>query len=173
MDVGFRLAQVLPASEDAHNRANRATTGMRRGALLEKGVVRSVEGDRATVEVVPLSPESCESCGGCSDGPTGQTLEIRTTLDLRPGQRVDLEVKGVGELGPAAAVFLLPVAALMFGAITGNLVVASCAGLGISPTLGGVLGALAFVVPAVMVVRWYDRAHARREPQVRILRTRD
>ncbi len=146
---------------------------MRSSALIEKGVVRSIEGNLAVIEVMPASPESCESCGGCAEGPVGRTLETRNTMDLHPGQFVDLEIRGMDELGPATAVFLLPVAAIMMGAVIGNVVVAAYPDLGISQTLGGVLGALAFVAPAILAVRWYDRVYGRRRPQVRILRKRD
>ena len=138
--------------------------------MIEKGVVRSVDGEMATIEILPLSPESCESCGSCAEGPAGRVLEIRNTMDLYAGQRVELEVQGVGELGPAAVVFLLPVAAILLGAVIGNLVVAKYADLGISQTLGGILGSIAFLVPAILAVRWYDRAYSRKGAQVRIIR---
>jgi positive regulator of sigma E activity len=160
------------ASEDARNRANRATLGMRKSVLIEKGVVRSVEGEMVTVEVLPSSPESCASCGSCADSPAGRTIELRSTMDLSPGQRVELEVKGVGELGPAAAVFLLPVTAILIGAVLGNQVLAWYPDLDLSPTLAGVLGALAVAIPVIVAIRLYDRAYGRRVPRVRILRTR-
>ena len=140
--------------------------------MIEQGVVRAVDGDLVTIEVVPGSPESCGTCGGCAEGPTGRTLEIRSTMDLRPGQRVELEVKEVGELGPAAAVYLLPVIAIIVGAVMGNQMIDWYPDLTLTPTWAGVLGALAIVIPAVVAVRLYDRAYRRKGPKVRILRTR-
>ena len=140
--------------------------------MIEQGVVRAVDGDLITIDVLPGSPESCGSCGGCAEGPIGRTLEIRSTMDLRPGQRVDLEVTGAGELGPAAAVFLLPVVAILVGAVMGNQIIAWYPDLDLSPTWAGVLGALAVVIPVVVAIRLYDRAYRRQGPKVRILRTR-
>jgi len=93
-------------------------------------------------------------------------------MDLRPGQRVELEVKGVGELGPAAAVFLLPVIAILVGAVMGNQMIVWYPNSGFSPTWAGVLGALVVVIPAVVGIRLYDRAYRRKGPNVRILRAR-
>lgn len=141
--------------------------------MIEKGVVRSVIDEMATVEVLPASAESCATCGGCAEGPAGRFLEIRNSMGLRPGQRVDLEVTGADELGPAAAVFLLPVVAILMGAVAGTLLVVSYPEMGISQTLGGFLGALALLLPAILAVRLYDRAYGRREARVRILRKWD
>ena len=120
----------------------------------------------------PASPDACGTCGSCADGPSGRILEVRSKLELRPGQRVELEVQSDGELGPAAAVFLLPVGALMVGAIVGTLVVTRWTSLGISNTLGAFLGALTFLLPAVLAVRAYDRAYGRKGTPVKILRRR-
>jgi sigma-E factor negative regulatory protein RseC len=141
--------------------------------LIEQGVVRSVAGEMATIEVLPASPESCATCGGCAEVSTGRILEIRSTPGLRPGQRVELEVQGAGGLGPAAVVFLLPVVAILIGAVSGNLVVSQYPHLGVSQTLGGFLGAVVLLVPALVALRHYDRAYGKRGARVRILRRWD
>jgi positive regulator of sigma E activity len=141
--------------------------------LIEQGVVRAVNGAVVRIEVLPAEPESCKSCGSCADGPTGRILEIENRSDLRVGQRLDLEVKGVGDFGPAVAVFLLPVTAILLGGVLGSQLVVWFPGLGLSSTTSGVIGAVTLLIAAVLGIRLYDRAFARRRPKVRVLRIRD
>ena len=67
---------------------------------------------------------------------------------------------------------LLPVVAILVGAVMGNQIIAWYPDLDLSPTWAGVLGALAVVIPVVVAIRLYDRAYRRQGPKVRILRTR-
>ena len=137
--------------------------------MKERGIVRAIRGGVAEVEVTPASPEACRTCGGCQEQPQGLALLVDAVDGLRPGSRVWIEVQEGGELGPAVAVFLLPVLAILIGAILGaKLPDWTTLGSGNS-TWFALLGAVVLLVPVLILIRVYDRSRSRRELGPRIV----
>ena len=85
--------------------------------MTQQGVVkRRLEGGRVEVEVERVSAcaHDCDHCAGC--GSIVQTAPViavaQDPLGARPGQRVTVETASSRLLGLAAALYLLPFAAL-------------------------------------------------------------
>jgi len=137
--------------------------------MKERGIVRVIRGGIAEVEVIPSSPEACRTCGGCEEQPQGPVLMVDSVDGLAPGSRVWIEVPEGGELGPAVAVFLLPVLAILVGAILGVQLPEWIAMESGSSTWFALLGAAVLLVPVLILVRVYDRSRSRRESGPRIV----
>jgi sigma-E factor negative regulatory protein RseC len=140
--------------------------------MRETGYVRAVREGKAEVVVSPTAAEACASCGICEVGPMGTVLEVESVEGLEAGDRVDLEVSEPGSLGPAAVVFLVPVAALVAGAVLGARVPGWISGEGGTSTGAAVIGAFVMLGAAILAVRAYDRALNRRLAKPRIVRIR-
>lgn len=138
--------------------------------MIEQGVVRSVQEGLVRIQVLSSSAESCASCGGCEAGADGRILEVTASEGLAPGRRVLLEVPEPGGLGPVLVVFLLPVLALVGGAVIGALTPSWTGWEFLSPTGFAFFGALVLLAPSVYLVRWYDRAVERKQARPRVLR---
>ena len=138
--------------------------------MIEQGVVRVVEGERAEVVIGPVPGDSCQSCGSCSELPVGRVLEVDRIEGLAPGRKVLVETVERSELIPALVVFLLPVLSLLLGAGVGGFI---ARGLGWelgSSVLPQSIGALLFLAIAIWIIRSYDRGYTRRQRRPRILR---
>ena len=141
--------------------------------MRERGIVRAVRGGIAEVEVIPTSEEACRTCGGCEEQSDGPLLMADAVDGLHPGNRVWIEAPEEGELGHAAAVFLLPVLAILIGAILGAKLPEWTAWTSIGSTWGALLGAVVLLIPAVILIRIYDRSRSRRELGPRIVGIED
>ena len=125
------------------------------------------------MNVLPASPEACKTCGGCEEPEHDAVLKVDAVEGLQPGSRVWIEVPDAGELGPAVVVFLLPVLAILIGAILGAMLPGwfaegSTLGSG-NPTWCALLGAVVLLVPVLILIRMYDRSRSRRELGPRIV----
>jgi positive regulator of sigma E activity len=138
--------------------------------MFERGIVRSVEGDRMEVLVAPRAPEACGSCGPCTETEEGWVLEVRTFPGAAPGTRVELEVPEESALGPAVVVFLLPVLAIVIGAALGQQIPEWGNWKSLPPLVGGLIGVIALLLPVLLVIRLYDRRVRRRAPRARVRR---
>jgi len=137
--------------------------------MQERGIVRAVRGGLVEVEVLPASAEACRTCGSCEERPQGPVLLVDAAEGLAPGRRVVIEVPEGGELGPAVAVFLLPVLAILVGAILGAAIPGWISSESGNSTGYALLGAVVLLVPVLILVRIYDRSRGRRELGPRIV----
>lgn len=85
--------------------------------LEQEGIVISVEGDLARVRT--SRHNDCENCGACP-GNSAMVLDARNPLGAKPGQRVMIEVQAVGMLKSAFVVYILPLLAIVAGAVAGS-----------------------------------------------------
>lgn len=139
----------------------------------ERAIVRAVREGLVEVEVLPAKPEACGTCASCDEGVSGKLLELDSVPGLRPGSRVVLEVREARGLGPPAVAFLLPVVAVLVGAILGARIPGWIRRPGWSETGFALLGAVLLLAPACVAVRRYDRALGRRGVGPRIVRIED
>jgi sigma-E factor negative regulatory protein RseC len=89
----------------------------------ERGQVVEVRSGRALVETVRSG--SCEACGarhacGCTGGGREARVWVDDPIGVRPGERVTIAVSEGTVLRASVLVYLLPVVALVIGAIVGN-----------------------------------------------------
>ncbi|MEN8152033.1 MAG: SoxR reducing system RseC family protein [Planctomycetota bacterium] len=141
--------------------------------MRERGIVRTISDGMAKVIVVPASPESCDSCGVCEDPSRNAEVTVEAVDGLYPGKRVWIEVPGDGELGPAVVVFLLPVLAILVGAILGAMLpgwfLGGTALESGTSTWFALLGVVLLLVPVLILIRIIDRGRSRRESGPRIV----
>lgn len=120
----------------------------------EPGLVMSVRGDRAEVQVVPAGGcDHCEAAGVCNwSGKREKTVLALNSIAARPGQRVVLgRTTAAGALS-ALAVFGLPASLLLAGIIIGSVSGAEYR----AAAMGGV-----GLLLGVVLVRVIDRAAVR------------
>jgi positive regulator of sigma E activity len=91
----------------------------------ETGTVVEVTPRTVTVEMQPESPEQCAACGCCGDH-RGRRHVLQLAADrdprlreVRPGDRLDLEIRLPNQAVAALLLFGLPLAAVLAGAWLG------------------------------------------------------
>jgi positive regulator of sigma E activity len=136
----------------------------------ETGRVLEVAGETARVEVRPESVEACAGCRLCRDGEGGHYLELPAPPGLEQGQVVLVELPAGDDLRAAIVVFLLPVVALIAGAILGSMFPAWLSRPELGQTFCAAVGAGFCVGLAILVVRGYDRRYRKRVPGPRIVK---
>jgi len=113
----------------------------------ERGIVVEVKPGRALVETTRSA--ACDSCGarhacGCMSGGREARVWVEDPLQVSPGDQVVIAVPEGTVLRASVLVYLVPVMALVLGALLGNGLAPS---LGFSPDLGAAgLGLLAMVL---------------------------
>ena len=89
--------------------------------ILQKGTVKYINGDRATVEIAKLNPEECKSCTVCTDIKNKPNLlEVNVIPGLCVGHKVTLQIT---EHSPYKSIFFLlflPVISLLIGSLIGK-----------------------------------------------------
>ena len=135
--------------------------------MIEQGTVVEVRGDKAVVEMGQSG--SCAHCRACLCGADGKMrVEVGAPPGIAVGDHVEIDVP-VGRVQAAVTVYLIPLGALLAGAILGN-------GLGERfwpqsryPGLLAIVLALVFVLAAFFGIALYERraAKTRRLPTIR------
>ena len=122
----------------------------------EEGTIVEVVGEMARIKVGRHS--ECQSCGACP-GNDSAIIDVRNPVGAAPGQRVIFESEETNALKGAFVVFVLPIAALLAGALIGGLLGEIS---GRTP-LGGVVGGLLAFALACLFVKFFDRAASKDE----------
>lgn len=127
--------------------------------MQERGVVTAAEGSFADVEIVRHA--ACKGCQGCTMTGEGKMLaRVHNSRGARPGDRVVLTLDDGQVLKAAAAVYIVPLIALIAGYA---LAAALATMLSLPETLVGVAGAIAGLLASLVWVARYDRSSARKE----------
>lgn len=121
------------------------------------GIVLNTDGHRALVRLT--GAEQCGACGAC-----GTTAELRKTPEVevdnpvqaKAGEEILVEFDPAQTVKSGALVFIVPILALLGGALAGSQL-----GGSETATLLGAMGALAL---SVLGVALYDRRLARENP---------
>lgn len=129
------------------------------------GVVLTVDSGNARAEVSALGSGACESCsgkGGCGINvarPPDQTqrLTAANPIGARPGDTVEFDLPGHGELTLSLLVWIVPMVALIAGAALGYVAGGRFIG---DADLGAILGASAGFGGAFALLRRIDRKAA-------------
>jgi len=120
----------------------------------ERGRVVEARAGRALVETTRSA--SCDSCGarhacGCMGGGREARVWVADPLGVAPGDRVIVAVPEGTVLRASVLVYLVPVLALVAGAVVGNELAPS---LGLSPDLGSAALGLISMVLAFLASRF-------------------
>ncbi len=128
-----------------------------------EGVV--VEADSGNAKVRVSRHGDCSNCGACP-GDSALLLDAVNGLGAAPGQHVFLEMPDTGMVKSAFVVFTLPLLAILAGAMAGY---GASSFLGDAKTALEALGATLFFALAVLYIRRFDRAAARRPAKATIV----
>ncbi len=126
----------------------------------ETGTVVEVRAGRALVQTERgAACEGCAARGACSHlgGSREARVWVRDPLGVRPGERVVVAVPEQAVMRASFWVYLVPVAALVVGAVAGN---ALGPRLGIGADAGAAALGLAAMALALVASRWAGRGAA-------------
>ncbi len=131
------------------------------GDLCSGGQVLSVEGDLATVAATTSSCDGCGQVGSCNllwRGNAAIEVQAKNPLGAKPGERVLVGYSSRIQVRTACILYLVPSISTVVGAAVAHEWLAG--ELGVHPALGGLLGALAFLLlgllPAAILSRRND-----------------
>src|SRR3990170_5973329 len=89
--------------------------------FIEKGIIKSIQGNRATVEVVKPDTKECKSCGTCAGIETKSNfLEVNAIPGLVVGQQVTLQIIERSPYKSIILLLILPVINLLVGSLIGQ-----------------------------------------------------
>jgi len=118
----------------------------------ETGIVIATSENKAKVKASRHG--DCENCGVCP-GDNAMVVEVQNPIDASVGQRVAFEIQEANMLLAAFVVYILPLLALLAGAILGGILGNNLNQNILVYQIGG--GILFFAV-AVIYMKRYDRA---------------
>jgi sigma-E factor negative regulatory protein RseC len=109
--------------------------------------------------------KDCGGCSVCSKNSSGETVMqgVLDSLGATVGDMVDVEIPDTVRSKAAAAVFIVPVAAMLLGYLAGFLLGRWA---GIVPDVGGIIGALVAANIAVLGARRAERTLSSNERYV-------
>lgn len=89
--------------------------------IVEKGIVKSIHGNRARVEIIKQNPKECKSCGVCVGIESNvNLLEVDVIPDITVGQQVMLQITGNSSYKSIVLLFVIPIFSLITGSLIGQ-----------------------------------------------------
>ena len=94
---------------------------MKQKQVIQKGTIKYINGNRATVELIKPDSQECKSCGVCMGIENkSNLLEVNTFPGLDAGQQVTLKIIEYSPYKGMFLVLILPVISLMIGSLLGQ-----------------------------------------------------
>lgn len=116
----------------------------------QEGIVIEVEGRNAKVKT--SRHNDCENCGACP-GNSAIVVSAYSPIQVRPGQRVIVEVQEINMLKAAFVVYVMPLLAIILGALAGY-------GIADYLTIEGlsfpIAGAMLSLLISIWYIKYYD-----------------
>jgi sigma-E factor negative regulatory protein RseC len=138
--------------------------------ITEQGVVDRVSGRKAVVRIEKSSAcAACQSRESCQEG-SGREMVIEVANDLGAGEgdRIEISIPGGSFLILSLLVYLLPVAALIAGAVAGG---AFAGTLHMNPTFASIVGGCLGIGVTFYALKRLDRSsRAQKEFRPRMTR---
>ncbi len=119
----------------------------------QEGIVLEVIGGNLA-KIKASRHNDCENCGACP-GNSAMVLEALNDIGAKPGQRVAFEVREVNMLKAAFIVYILPLIAILMGAMAGGKVAERLSSEVLWWQIAG--GVLAFIL-SVIYIKYFDNA---------------
>lgn len=89
--------------------------------IVEKGIMKYITGDSATVEIVKPNLKECKSCGTCIGIENKPNfLEVKTIPGLNIGQQVTLQTIVHSPYESIILLLILPIISLLIGSLIGQ-----------------------------------------------------
>lgn len=89
--------------------------------VTEKGIIKYINGNRATVELIKPDSQECKSCGVCVGIENkSNLLEVNAFPGLDAGQQVTLKTIEYSPYKGMFLILILPVVSLMIGSLLGQ-----------------------------------------------------
>jgi len=125
--------------------------------IREKGIVETVDGDRAVVLIRQSSScAACESRAACNiDSDKEVRIEVKNELHAKAGDHVEISMPAPSLFKMGTLVYLFPVLALILGAGMGHI---SASRLAMDENLAAIVGGIAALGISFGVLRRIDRA---------------
>ena len=94
---------------------------MKQKQVIQKGTIKYINGNRATVELIKPDSQECKSCGVCMGIENkSNLLEVNTFPGLDAGQQVTLKIIEYSPYKGMFLILILPVISLMIGSLLGQ-----------------------------------------------------
>lgn len=94
---------------------------MKQKQVIQKGTIKYINGNRATVELIKPDSQECKSCGVCMGIENKSNLfEVNTFPGLDAGQQVTLKIIEYSPYKGMFLILILPVISLMIGSLLGQ-----------------------------------------------------
>jgi sigma-E factor negative regulatory protein RseC len=120
------------------------------------GIVKSVEGNMARVVVV-AGPACCESCQSCDIKTTrGPETDAINLVHAKVGQKVRIDVHALTFLKEVLILYVLPIVALLTGAVLGRAYLPAYFG-GTSPDVLSAAGGFFLFLISLLTARLFSR----------------
>lgn len=137
--------------------------------IVERGIV--ISSSQGAVDVRVASGDACASCGACCHvDKDGVTVEgARNTIGASVGDEVEVEIPEGADTRAGIIVFIVPAVGLLVGYALGF---GAGSLLGVTPDVGGAVGAVAAIGAALLVLRARGRSalsDERYRPRVRAI----
>lgn len=116
----------------------------------QEGIVIEVEGRIAKVKT--SRHNDCENCGACP-GNSAIVISAFSPMQVKPGQRVVVEVQEINMLKAAFVVYLMPLLAIFLGALAGYGIAGYFAMDGLVFSVAG--GILSLLI-SIWYIKYYD-----------------
>ena len=88
---------------------------------IEKGIIKSIQGNRATVEIVKSDTKECKSCGTCAGIENkSNILEVNVIPGVVVGQQVTLQIVERSPYKSVILLLVLPIINMLIGSLIGQ-----------------------------------------------------
>ena len=88
---------------------------------IEKGIIKSIQGNRATVEIVKPDTKECKSCGTCAGIENKSNfLDVNAISGLVVGQQVTLQIVERSPYKSVILLLILPIINMLIGSLIGH-----------------------------------------------------
>ncbi|MBM4053357.1 MAG: SoxR reducing system RseC family protein [Planctomycetes bacterium] len=89
--------------------------------IKETGIIKNINGNKTTIELLSQTTENCKSCSGCGEvKSSSQYLEVETVPGLEEGQFVVTQKTINSPYRSIMLVFVFPVISLLTGSYIGQ-----------------------------------------------------
>lgn len=89
--------------------------------VVENGIIKYIDGGRATVEVIQPNLQECKSCSGCMETENKRNFfEVDVLPGLHVGQRVTFQIITHSPYKGMLLIFILPLISLVVGSLIGQ-----------------------------------------------------